>query len=449
MKTIKHCIIILMTSLLFCGIIIEKADAAGTDGDSMKNDPRFEEYAQLLITTGLNVQKGQELIISAPVEQYEFVRACSQKAYEAGAKDVTVIWGDSELTRQRYLNADNKVFDIFPDYIAEIKNGAAKNKSAYLSIVSDVPGSLDGTDTSRIDRYNKASAKAVGEFKKATDNKDIPWCIAAMPNSAWARLVFPDLDENAAADALWNAILKAVYVDGDGTSVSQWNKHLEDLFSRRSLMNSYEFKTLRYSNSLGTDFTVGLPDNHIWFGGKSSTPEGQDFVANMPHEEIFTAPDRLSGNGVICASKPLVLNDIIVNDLKITVKNGRITDVDASSGLDVVKNKLNLDEGASYLGEIALVPYDSPISKQDVIFYNTLFDENASCHFAFGSAYPFCIKDGTEMTDEELSEHGINCSGAHVDFMIGTEDLKITGITKDGKEVTVFENGNFAPEFSK
>ena len=246
-------------------------------------------------------------------------------------------------------------------------------------------------------------------------------------------------------EQLWSAIFKAVRISGDGTAVEQWQQHLDTLHARLEKMNALNFKSLHYTNSLGTDLTVELPEGHIWEAGNDVTLNGQEYIANIPTEELFTSPLKTGVNGVVYSAMPLVNDGTIIDGFHFVVQDGRIVEAHAKRGEEALKGAISVDEGASYFGEVALVPYDSPISNQKILFYNTLFDENAACHIAFGEAYP-CLKGGQQMTKDELKARGLNDSITHVDFMIGTPDLSIVGTTHDGKEVPVFVNGNFAPE---
>jgi aminopeptidase len=256
--------------------------------------------------------------------------------------------------------------------------------------------------------------------------------------------VFPDAEPDDAIDLLWDAIFNAVRVTDDTDAVEEWRNHIDQLTIRKDRLNELNLKSLNYKNSLGTDLVVELPEGHIWAAGSESTKSGQVFVANIPTEEIFTAPKRDGVNGVIVSSMPFVKDGNIIENFKMTLKDGKIVDVQADKGVEVLRNAIAVDEGASYLGEVALVPYDSPISNTKILFYNTLFDENASCHFAFGQAYPSSIKGGENMSKGELDRRGINDSITHEDFMVGTEDLSIIGITQDGKQIPIFVDGNFA-----
>lgn len=406
-------------------------------------DAKLTKYAKLLIETGLNIQKGQTLVISAPVDCAPFVRLCASAAYDLGCREVVTRWGDDFLTREKYLRGESAVFDEVPEWLSRFHNDYSEGRAAWLSIHASDPEALKGVDPDRLRRSSIASGKALELFRRRQMTNFFPWCVASVPTLAWAEKVFPDLKGESAMSALWDAIFKAVRVTDDGDPVKLWEEHRQKLTERKNRLNDYQFKALRYKNSLGTDLVVGMPDNHFWEGGGEVTLGGIDFCANIPTEEVFSAPKRDAVNGVVAASKPLVLGGNIVDGFRLELKDGRIVKVFAEKGREFLESELSVDEGAAYLGEIALVPHDSPISNMGILFYNTLFDENASCHFAFGEAYP-CVENGAKMSKEELKAAGLNDSITHVDFMVGTPDLSITGITKDGEEVPVFTNGNFA-----
>lgn len=352
-------------------------------------------------------------------------------------------WKDDVLTRLHYLEASDDAFDALPLWQQEFFNGYAKERAAYLVISATDPLNLAGVDTTRVTRMTRATGRDIAPFYAGQMNNSFPWCIASVPIPAWATKVFPTLSEEEAMDALWEAIFASVRITGEGDAAARWREHTARLEARMQILNRYHFTSLHYKNSLGTDFTVGLPKDHIWMGGADRSRDGIPFIANMPTEEIFTAPDKNTANGVIYASMPLVEDGNIIRGIRFTVKDGKIIEAMADEGEEVLRAAISVDEGASYFGELALVPYDSPISNQKLLFYHTLFDENAACHIAFGEAYP-CLTGGEEMSREELNAHGLNDSITHVDFMIGTPDLTITGLTADGQEIPVFINGNFA-----
>ena len=406
-------------------------------------DEKLLEYARLLVRVGLNVRKGQRLVISSPVECAYFARMCAGEAYAAGCKEVVMNWHDDAMARMKYLHADNEIFDEVPLWRRHFFNDYALEGAAYLAISASDPENFKGVDSSRIIRAQQASGKALKDFDRLQMCSGFPWCIASIPIPSWAKTVFPGEDEAAATEKLWDAIFKAVRITGDGKAVDRWQEHLSTLHARMEKMNTLRFKSLHYTNSLGTDLTVELPEGHIWEAGNDVTLSGQEFIANIPTEELFTAPVKTGVNGVVYSSMPLVNDGAIVDQFHFVVRDGKIVECHAEKGETELKAAISVDEGASYFGEVALVPYDSPISNQKILFYNTLFDENAACHIAFGEAYP-CLEGGQRMTKEELKERGLNDSITHVDFMIGTKDLTIVGTTHDGKEVPVFVDGNFA-----
>jgi aminopeptidase len=271
---------------------------------------------------------------------------------------------------------------------------------------------------------------------------EFPWCVVSVPSVAWAKKVFPESSEETAIEKLWDAIFDATRVSGDGNAVKRWEEHSANLNRRVEILRKHNFVKIIYKNSLGTDLTVELPEKHTWIGG-GEVKNGLAYIANIPTEEIFTLPKKNGVNGTICSSIPLSLDGNLVKDIKFTVKDGKIIDATASEGLETLIKKLDVDEGARYFGEVALVPHKSPISDTGILFYNTLFDENASCHFAFGKGYP-AFADAETVPEAELAARGMNDSCIHIDFMVGTPDLAITGVTHDGKEIPVFVDGNFA-----
>lgn len=406
-------------------------------------EAKLREYAALLIKVGLNIQEGQTLVISSPVECAPFARMCASAAYDVGCREVVMNWHDDVMAREKYLRADGAIFDEVPQWRQHFFNDYANAGAAYLAIAAEDPENFKGVDPDRLVRAQRASGKALKDFYRLQMSSGFPWCIASIPIPSWATRVFPELPAAEAVEKLWDAIFHTMRIDGDGQSAQRWQQHIKRLEERKEKLNSLRFKTLHYTNSLGTDLTVELPEGHIWESGDDVTQAGQTFVANMPTEEIFTAPLRNGINGVVYAAMPLVNDGNIIDGFHFVVKDGKIVEAHAEKGEEFLKAAISIDEGASYFGEVALVPYDSPISNMNLLFYNTLFDENAACHMAFGEAYP-CIEGGRDMDKEQLKEKGLNDSDTHVDFMIGTKDLKIVGTTWDGKEIPVFLDGNFA-----
>ncbi|MCI8716255.1 MAG: aminopeptidase [Oscillospiraceae bacterium] len=407
-------------------------------------EAKFKEYAKLLVEVGVNIQKGQTLVIGSPVDCAWFARLCARAAYAAGCREVVMRWSDDELTREKYLHAEDSVFDSLPAWQAEFDNGYARQGAAFLHISARDPENLVGVDPDRITRSQRSSGEALREYRELTMSNTVPWCIGSIPIPSWARKVFPGCPEDEAVEKLWEAIFQTVRVDGSGAAVDRWREHLAGLKGHMDRLNGLNLESLHYTNSLGTDLTIRLPEGHIWAAGSSATKSGLPFIANMPTEEVFTAPLRNGVDGVVCSSMPLVHNGVVIDKIRFQVREGKIVEASAQTGEDALKAAITLDEGASCFGEVALVPYDSPISRQKLLYYNTLFDENASCHLAFGEAYPECLQGGAEMSKEERKARGLNDSITHVDFMVGTADLSVTGKTRDGREVPVFVDGNFA-----
>ncbi|MBQ6867034.1 MAG: aminopeptidase [Clostridia bacterium] len=406
-------------------------------------EDKLKEYAELLVRVGVNVQKGQDLVITSQVDQASFARLCVQAAYEAGARAVDMAWSDDAIARMTYLNADESVFDVIPEYRIRFNTDYAEGGACFLHLVSSDPENLKGVDPSRLERAHRAYGKYMRRYRELGMASAFPWSIGALASPAWAKRVFPDLPEAEAVAALWEKIFMAVRITGDGTAVEKWRQHQENLQRHVDILNGYAFDRLHYYNALGSDFTVGLCKGHIWCAGGEKTPKGQFFMPNMPTEEIFTAPDRNRCDGVICAALPLSKDGNVIRDIRFVVKEGKIVEATASANEELLRKSIAVDEGASRFGEVALVPYDSPISNSKTLFYNTLFDENAACHLAFGEAYPTTVEGALDMSEEERLSAGLNKSITHVDFMVGTADLSIDGYTADGRCVPVFRDGNF------
>jgi len=446
----KRFMAIFLTVVILCGL---SACGAAVTEDAQENtvSAEFEailaEYASVLINIGLQVKNGETVIIYSPVDCAEFARLCVTAAYDAGAAEVIMSWSDNYVTREKYLKADDAVFDTVPDYLKDFENGYALQGASFLFIRSRVPNLYEGIDGDRIARASAASAEAYAVSDELAMKMEYPWCVAGVPNEAWAQTAFPDMEADEAVAALWDAILESVYVRGDGTAVETWQEHVDALAENADSLNRYHFRYLHYTNSMGTDLTVELTPYSVWKTASSSTSAGKAFFANVPSMEAYTSPNRTGSNGVVYASKPLVLDGTTVTNIKFVIEDGKIVSAKADTGEDILTNELALDETACYLGEVALVPYDSPISKMGILFYETLYDENASCHIAFGCGFADCFEGGQSMTVEELVALGMNDSAQHVDFMIGTEDLKIVGTTFDGEEVVIFENGIYSEEF--
>ena len=403
---------------------------------------KLNEYAKAIVRVGVNLQKGGTLVLTCPVECMDFCRLIAEEAYEAGARDVVVRWIDDKLSRMKYLRADASIFKEFADWLKTFFYEYADQKAAFVTILATDPELLSGVDPDRIRNSSIASGKALKDFMDMQMRNEIPWCVASVPTPAWASKVFPGIPVDEAIDKLWEAIFSAVRVTGDGQVVENWQAHITRLNERAAILNGHQFSKLIYKNSLGTDLSVELHEKAKWSGVGDMAASGVSFVANMPSEEIATLPRKYGVNGTLYASMPLSLDGVVIRDIRFTVKDGKIVEANAAEGLDFLLNKLDIDEGARYFGEVALVPHNSPISDMGILFYNTLFDENASCHFAFGKAYPSFI-DAADITEDEMAARGANDSITHVDFMVGTPDLTVTGVTADGQMVTILSNGDF------
>lgn len=400
------------------------------------------KYARLLVRVGINLQKGQILVISSPIECAEFARLAQVEAYDAGAGEVVLRWIDEKADRITLDLAPDASLDRFPEWSKVLLNGYAEAGAAFLRIDASDPELMKDVDPKRMSRQSKARNIALEPYRTLLMSDRNAWCVASAPTAAWAMKVFPGKPEREAMAALWDAIYRAVRVD-EADPLKAWQEHQAALDARLDFLKRNAFSSLHYGNGLGTDLTVALPENHVWSGGGSACPSGYSFMANMPTEEVYTMPHRNGANGKLVASMPLNYNGNLIRDFWLVFKDGTVVDYGAGSGVDTLKEILDTDEGARRLGEVALVPHDSPISNTGILFYNTLFDENASCHFALGKAYPTCLEGGAEMDKEALAAAGANDSLVHVDFMVGSPDLSIIGIRSDGSEAAVFREGNF------
>jgi aminopeptidase len=403
---------------------------------------QLEKYAALTVEVGVNIQKGQTLVITAPVSAADFVRKVSKNAYKLGAKHVTVDWLDDELTRMKFEMAPEESFNEFPNWMTKGKNELAEEGAAFLHIDSKDPDLLKGISQNRIQKATKAASNALKPFRNRMMSDKNSWSIVGIPTQAWADKVFPDLEEANRMDALWDAIFQATRIDKENP-VEEWKQHSDNLDSKADYLNEQKFHALHYT-APGTDLTIELAKDHIWVSAGSVNENGNPFIANMPTEEVFTANSKTGVSGFVTSTKPLSYAGNLIENFMLTFEAGKIIDFKAENGYDTLKQLIETDEGSAYLGEIALVPHNSPISNTDLIFFNTLFDENASNHLAIGKAYPFCVEGGKNMSEEEVVAHGLNDSLSHVDFMIGSSEMNIDGITKDGNRVPVFRNGSWA-----
>lgn len=400
-------------------------------------------YADLTVRTGINVQKGQPVLINSPIECAEFARLLVASAYSAGAGDVWVNYSDEILSRMRYDNVALELLTAIPQWQQDRYQWYLEQGAAVISIHADDPTVMEGVDTDKVQAHVNAVQKVTEDYHKAIVTNKIRWCVVSVPTAGWAKKIYPELSEEQAVEKLWRDILKSVRADLDDP-VAAWKEHDRILKEKSAWLNKMDFKRLIYKNSLGTDFSVHMPKNHIWSGGSETAKDGIVFFPNMPTEEVFSVPHKDSANGRLVASHPLVYQGQLIDHFSFVFKDGIVKECHAEKGQDALESLVRSCPGSNRLGEIALVPARSPISEMGILFYNTLFDENASCHFALGSFYPDCVKGGAEMSEQAQGAAGLNNSNAHVDFMVGTEDLSITGIRADGTEVPVFINGNWA-----
>jgi len=401
----------------------------------------FDKYAELLLKKCLNIKKGQPLVITCPLECYEFVRIIAKHAYEMGVFDIYFDFTDSYLKYYQLKNFNDDELENSPLWNKKIYDDYAKKDGAFLMLSAEESDVFIDVDSERLAKANQISRTSRPIYKEKQGKYEVPWCIAMVSTEMSSKKVFPD-DENS-KNRLWNEIFKACLVDRENP-LEEWENKKRKNKKNVDKLNELKLKKLHYTNSLGTDFSVELGEGAIWCGADEEMPDGTPLIVNMPTEEIFTSPLRDSTNGIVYSSKPLVYNGILIDEFWLKFENGKVIDYDSKIGKDVLKTLIDFDEGSSYLGEVALVEYDSPISNSGILFYNTLFDENAACHLALGIGFPSCYKDGVNMTKEELLNVGVNQSNEHTDFMIGTSDLKIVGTCFNGDEVIIFENGNFA-----
>ncbi|MGZ4162243.1 MAG: aminopeptidase [Neobacillus sp.] len=402
----------------------------------------LEKYAELAVKVGVNIQKGQTLVVNAALDAAEFVRLVVKKAYETGAQNVIVNWNDDTVTRTKYDLAPDDAFQEYPVWRAKETEDLADQGAAFMSVISASPDLLKGVNPERISNFQKAAGEALLKYRKAIQSDKVSWTVVAAASPLWAAKVFPDEPVENQVNKLWDAIFKATRTDVENP-VEAWKKHDETLHEKVHYLNEKRYAKLHY-RAPGTDLTIELPKNHIWVGAGSVNENGIEFMANMPTEEVFTVPFKTGVNGTVASTKPLSYGGNIIDRFSVTFENGKIIGVKAEEGEEILKRLVDTDEGSHYLGEVALVPYNSPISQSNILFFNTLFDENASNHLAIGSAYAFCIEGGKKMSSDELKENGLNESITHVDFMIGSAEMDIDGITTDGKAEAVFRKGNWA-----
>lgn len=407
-------------------------------------EPRLNQYAELLVRRGVAVQPGQEMVVSAPVETASFVRSVVREAYRAGAGHVTVIWGDDALSRLEYENCPVEAFETLPSWKAEQMNSLAAAGACFLWLDGADPDALTGIDPAKPAARAKASHVQCARYRQGLDFGENAWSIGGVAVAAWARKVFSDCSTEEATYRLWSAILDAARVVDDPES--EWETHDATLAKSKRVLNDAHYDALHYTSENGTDLVIGLTDCHVWEGGAARTKSGVAFFPNMPTEEVFTTPDRRRAEGVVHSVLPLVHNGAVIKDFWLRFERGRVVEFHAEQGEEVLRHILETDEGARHLGECALISKNTPIRQSGLLFYNTLYDENASCHLALGMGFPDCYEGGVDMTKEALFVAGVNESAKHVDFMIGADDLDVWGVNADGKETPIFEHGQWTWE---
>ena len=402
----------------------------------------LRDYARLIACQGGHVVKGDIVWINAGLDQPDFVTMVVEECYKAGAKDVTVYWNHDPVTKLAYkYETVSSLADVKPMQSAKFKYWV-KKLPTVIHIVSDDPDAMKGINQGKVTKAMMKRYPKIKKYRDAIDGK-YKWCIAAVPGKAWAKKVFPKLSEEEAIEALWAAILKTSRVDGNDP-VKNWDEHNAFLIGQRDKLGKLGLKKLIYKASNGTDFQVELIDKMTWGGGVEIAPNKGQFNPNIPSEEVFTTPMRGKAEGTLVASKPLSYQGQLIEDFSISFKDGKVSEVKARKNQQLLEKMVKMDEGASMLGEVALVPFESPINQTGILFYETLFDENACCHVALGAGFPDLYPGALDMSMEERTALGINDSMIHVDFMIGTRDLSIIGIDKDGKQIQIFKDGTWA-----
>lgn len=409
------------------------------------NNILIEKYANLIVNVGANVQKDQIVDISSSLENAWLAEIIMEKCYQAGAKFVSIQWVNDKTSVIAYKYASLDVLKEIKPYTRARLEWLTDNKVVRIHIDDDDPNAFKDVDSEKMAESSKDISKLAKDLFDKIEG-EYQWCIAAAPSKKWAKQVFPNDTEEEAVQKLWNLIFKMCRIDESTDELALWKEHNDKLVNRCKFLNDLDLEYVQYKNSLGTNLKVYLADGHIWQGGKNITKQGIDYLPNIPTEEVFSTPHAYKVDGTLVSTFPLNYNGVLIKDMRFTFKDGKVIDFSASEGQDTLKHMLNMDENSNRLGEIALVPYNNPINNSKTLFYSTLFDENASCHFAFGECYNDTIKNYEKYSEEELNKKGCNNSIIHVDFMVGSSDLSIIGHTKKGEDVVIFENGNFAFE---
>jgi aminopeptidase len=407
-----------------------------------KFDQSLSDYAELIVHVGLNMRAGQRLVIQAPIQTAELVRKITASAYKTGVRFVDVLWQDDLVNLARYQNAPRDSFEEFPVYLAQGLEEYGRNGDALLRIYAEDPDLLKDQDPRLIALAHQTLAKHLKKFAEYEMSDYFNWCVVSMPIASWAAKVFPDVDEDKRIEKLWDTILNVCRLNRPDP-LAAWKEHIQELVARGNYLNQKAYSAVHFQ-SPGTDLTVGLPERHIWMSGEAIAKNGIPFVANIPTEEVFTLPHKDRTEGVVKATRPLSIAGSLLEDFSLTFEKGRVIKYNVAKNEAALRELIETDEGTHHLGEVSLVPNSSPISQSGILFYNTLFDENAACHIALGKAYPGTLKDGDKLSQEEFNAAGGNDSLYHVDFMIGSSETDVDGITSDGKVEPVLRGGEWA-----
>ena len=408
----------------------------------MSFEKNLQKYGELVINEALKIKEGDTLVIRAEAELYKFVNMLAEIAFKSGAKDVKVNYRDENFSKIKFEYASIETLKEVPKYFIDEQNEYMNIRAKFLSIIGRDPDIYKDVDPQKVKESIFAKSTALKNFNAKMMNNETSWCVIGAATPSWAKAVFPDLDEDKALEKLWDLIFYTTRVDKEDPKKA-WEEHIQNLKKWSDFLNNADIDYLHYTSKKGTDLKVKLPKGYIFSGASEYNRLGEEFVANMPTEEVFSMPHRDGIDGIIYNTKPLNYNGILIDEFWLKFENGRVIDFNAEVGYETLKHLLDTDEGSRSFGEIALVPYDSPISNTNVLFYETLFDENASCHFALGKAYPTCIKGGESMSEDELLANGVNDSLIHVDFMVGDETTNIVATTHSGDKIQIFKDGNF------
>ncbi len=405
---------------------------------------QLEKYADVILKVGLNLQAGQRLFINTPIapQVLPLVRVVAARAYQIGARYVSVLWGDEQLAKIRLENAPRDSFEEYPDWLAAGPLETARRGDAYLAISANDPELLAGQDPDLMATIRKTDARRNHEYRTLQSAMKFNWLVIGVPAEAWAAKVFPGAPADVGVEALWEAILAMCRISAPDP-VAAWQAHLAALKARREYMTAKQYTALKFSGP-GTDLTVGLPEHHLWLGGAVHGENGITFTPNLPTEEIFCLPHARRVSGTVTATKPLIVGGSRVDGFSLTFEDGAVTRMTAREGEQTLRHLLDTDEGARRLGEVALVQHNSPIAQSGLLFYNTLYDENAASHLALGRAYSICLEGGTEMSEDAFSAAGGNLSLTHADFMVGSGEIDVDGLTAAGDAEPVMRGGEWA-----